>query len=45
MKCLYQTDQQMKYLHLQAEIELLLQHLQTMKQQRMAMVPPEAEAQ
>jgi hypothetical protein len=25
----YQADQQVKYLHLQAEIEVLLQHLQT----------------
>jgi hypothetical protein len=27
----YQTDQQVKYLHLQAEIEVLLQQLQTVK--------------
>jgi uncharacterized lipoprotein YajG len=27
----YQADQQVKYLHLQAEIEVLLQELQTLK--------------
>ena len=32
-KC-YQADQQVKYLHLQAEIEVLLQELQTLKQQK-----------
>ena len=31
----YQADQQLKYLHLQAEIEVLLQELQTLKQQRL----------
>ena len=30
----YQADQQVKYLHLQAEIEVLLQELQTLKQQK-----------
>ncbi len=30
----YQADQQVKYLHLQAEIEVLLQQLRTMKQKR-----------
>ncbi|MDV3002113.1 MAG: hypothetical protein N5P05_003719 [Chroococcopsis gigantea SAG 12.99] len=30
----YQADQQVKYLHLQAEIEVLLQQLQTLKQKR-----------
>ncbi len=30
----YQADQQVKYLHLQAEIEVLLQQLQTLKQQK-----------
>lgn len=30
----YQTDQQMKYLHLEAEINLLLQKLTTLKQQK-----------
>jgi polyhydroxyalkanoate synthesis regulator phasin len=28
----YSVDQQVKYLHLQAEIEVLLQQLQTLKQ-------------
>lgn len=32
-KC-YQADQQVKYLYLQAEIEVLLQELQTIKQQK-----------
>ncbi|MEC4986814.1 MAG: hypothetical protein SAJ37_01660 [Oscillatoria sp. PMC 1068.18] len=31
MKSIYQTDQQIKYLHLQAEVEVLWQQLQTMK--------------
>lgn len=30
----YQADQQVKYLHLQAEIEVLLQHLKTVEQQK-----------
>ncbi|GFE68683.1 hypothetical protein [Chroococcus sp. FPU101] len=30
----YQADQQVKYLHLQAEIEVLLQHLKTVGQQK-----------
>ena len=30
----YQANQQVKYLHLQAEIEVLLQQLQTLKQQK-----------
>lgn len=30
----YQAAQQVQYLHLQAEIEVLLQQLQTLKQQR-----------
>jgi hypothetical protein len=34
MKSLYQADQQLKYLHLQAEVETLLQQLQILKQQR-----------
>ena len=34
-KSLYQTDQQVKFLHLQAEVESLLQQLQTIKQQRL----------
>ena len=31
-KC-YQADQQVKYLHLEAEVEMLLQQLQTLKEQ------------
>jgi hypothetical protein len=31
---IYQADQQVKYLHLQAEVELLLQELQSLKQQK-----------
>ncbi|HEY9601968.1 MAG TPA: hypothetical protein V6C85_10185 [Allocoleopsis sp.] len=34
MKSLYQADQQVKYLHLQAEVEFLLQQLQILKQQK-----------
>ncbi|WP_181280565.1 hypothetical protein [Aphanothece hegewaldii] len=30
----YQADQQVKYLHLQAEIEVLLQQLKTVEQQK-----------
>ncbi|MDJ0725515.1 MAG: hypothetical protein QNJ38_10430 [Prochloraceae cyanobacterium] len=36
LKQSYQTDQQVKYLHLQAEVEILLQHLKTVKQQQSA---------
>jgi D-aminopeptidase len=32
----YQTDQQLKYLHLQAEIEVLLQQLQSIKQTKLS---------
>ena len=32
----YQADQQVKYLHLQAEVESLLQQLQILKQQKLA---------
>ncbi len=32
----FQADQQAKFLHLQAEAESLLQHLQALKQQRQA---------
>ncbi len=35
-KELYQTAQQVKYLHLQAEVEFLLQQQQTLKRQRLA---------
>lgn len=34
----YQIDQQVKFLHLEAEVESLLQQLQTMKQQRLSTV-------
>jgi hypothetical protein len=34
MKSLYQADQQVKYLHLQAEVEFLLRQLQILKQQK-----------
>ncbi|MDM9385330.1 hypothetical protein QUB80_32260 [Chlorogloeopsis sp. ULAP01] len=33
-KCFYQADQQVKLLHLQAEIDCLLQQLQNLKLQR-----------
>lgn len=39
MKSLYQADQQAKFLHLQAEAEDLLHHLQELKQQRLAHQP------
>lgn len=32
----YQVDQQVKFLHLEAEVEYLLQQLQNLKQQRLA---------
>ena len=35
MKTLYKAEQQVKFLHLQAEIEFLLQQQQTLKQQRL----------
>ena len=35
MKRMYQADQQVKYLHLQAEVETLLLQLQALKQQRL----------
>lgn len=38
----YQADQQVKYLHLQAEVESLLQHLQIIKQQRLTWVQPDS---
>ena len=37
MKSQYQLDQQVKFLHLQAETETLLQQLQVLKQQRQGM--------
>jgi hypothetical protein len=45
MKSLYQADQQVKYLHLQAEVDSLLQQLQILKQQRQALVKPDADNQ
>lgn len=30
----YQTDQQLKYLHLEAEIDMLLQRMTTLKQRK-----------
>ena len=36
MKSVYQADQQVKLLHLQAEVESLLLELQNLKQQRLA---------
>ena len=35
MKSVYQADQQIKLLHLEADIESLLQQLQYLKQQRL----------
>jgi len=45
MRSLYQADQQVKYLHLQAEVESLLQQLQILKQQRLASVKSDADYQ
>ncbi len=42
MKSFYQAPQQAKYLHLQAEVDLLLQQLQRLKQQRLAATQPNA---
>jgi hypothetical protein len=42
MKTIYQADQQVKYLHLQAEVESLLQQLQIIQKQRLTSVPPES---
>ncbi|WP_026732088.1 hypothetical protein [Fischerella sp. PCC 9605] len=35
-KCFYQADQQVKFMHLQAEVDCLLQQLQYLKMQRLA---------
>jgi len=35
MKSVYQADQQIKLLHLEADVESLLQQLQYLKQQRL----------
>lgn len=40
MKSQYQLDQQVKFLHLQAEADSLLQQLQSLKQQRQAREAP-----
>jgi len=45
MKSLYQADQQVKYLHLQAEVEFLLQQLQMLKQQKLASLQSDADKQ
>lgn len=42
MKSIYQTDQQVKYLHLQAEVDSLLHQLKIQKQQRLVSVAPES---
>ncbi|MGE5660500.1 MAG: hypothetical protein ACM37W_28260 [Actinomycetota bacterium] len=39
MKCVYQADQQVKFLHLQAEVESLLLQLQALKEQRSTSLP------
>ncbi|MFB2834683.1 hypothetical protein [Floridanema evergladense] len=39
MKSVYQADQQLKLLNLQAEVESLLQQLQNIKQQRLTEDP------
>ena len=40
VKCPYQADQQVKFLHLQAEIDSLLLQVQTLKRQRsIALLP------
>ena len=36
MNSIYQADQQVKFLHLQAEVETLLLELQTLKQHRLS---------
>lgn len=41
MKSIYQADQQVKYLHLQAEVESLLQQLQILQKQRLTSVRPD----
>ena len=40
MKNLYSADQQVKFLHLHAEVGTLLLELQTIKQQRQETTPP-----
>jgi len=45
MNSIYQADQQVKFLHLQAEVETLLLELQTLKQHRLSASTPEASSQ
>jgi len=45
MKSIYQTDHQVKYLHLQAEVESLLQQLQILQKQRLISPPPDGSKQ
>lgn len=42
MKSIYQADQQVKYLHLQAEVDSLLQQLQILQKQRLAAAQSDA---
>jgi len=42
MQSLYQADQQAKYLNLQAEVETLLQQLQSLKQERLVSDHPDS---
>ncbi|MEQ8754161.1 MAG: hypothetical protein RID09_11670 [Coleofasciculus sp. G1-WW12-02] len=42
MKSIYQADQQVKYLHLQAEVDSLLQQLQILQKQRLATAQSDA---
>ncbi|HLO47131.1 MAG TPA: hypothetical protein VK211_01695 [Kamptonema sp.] len=45
MNSIYQADQQVKFLHLQAEVETLLLELQTLKQHRLSTSTPDASSQ
>ncbi|BDA74925.1 hypothetical protein RIVM261_085300 [Rivularia sp. IAM M-261] len=40
-KTFYQVDQQVKFMHLQAEVECLLQELQNLNTQRLTTIKPE----
>ncbi|OKH55968.1 hypothetical protein NIES2101_01510 [Calothrix sp. HK-06] len=40
-KTFYQVDQQVKFMHLQAEVECLLQELQNLNIQRLTAIKPE----
>lgn len=35
-KCVYQVDQQVKFIHLQAEVDCLLHQLQNLQEQKLA---------